>query len=163
MKKIKLLLLTAFGLGHMRPFSGTWGSTPPVILAGILILLGTPTAIYDGVLLAVLLVFSGVCVAWGGLAEERFGKKDPGQVVADEVAGQCIALMGLPAAAIATTTNAAISLLIAFIAFRIFDIIKPPPANGLQRLKGGWGILIDDLFAGVYALIAVQIVTRVIF
>lgn len=160
----RLLLVTTFGLGHMRPASGTWGSIPPVALAGVLILAGFGPAgsplVYHAALLCVLVVFSAACILWGQEAELRFGRKDPGQVVADETAGQCLCLLALPAGAVASFWPMAATLAGSFVTFRIMDIIKPPPARGLQRLPAGWGILIDDLLAGVYALVLVQLVAR---
>lgn len=163
------LLVTTGGLGTLRPAPGTWGSMPPVALAGVLILLGhapsasgTPALIYHGTLALVLVIFSAACVIYGRPAEARFGKKDPGSVCADETAGQCIPLMLLPAAATPNLVTTTFTLAGAFVAFRIFDILKLPPANGLQRVKGGWGILLDDLVAGAQALIVVQLVTRLV-
>jgi phosphatidylglycerophosphatase A len=102
----------------------------------------------------------------GDAAERRFGKKDPGSVVADEVAGQSLALMWLPwSIPNSGSGNARIiaTCAIAFFAFRLFDIIKPPPARGWQRFPGGLGILIDDIVAGFYALVATQILVRVLW
>lgn len=165
-----LLLLTAGGLGFMKPASGTWGSTPPPALALVLVgVLGRDgitrgdLLIVDATLVAVALVFSWACVKYGGVAETLFGRKDPGQVVADEVAGQAIVLLALPWRAFADAPSAAWNLALAataFLAFRLCDIVKPPPANGLQRLRGGWGILVDDLVAGVYAIVVTQLIVR---
>jgi phosphatidylglycerophosphatase A len=164
------LLVTVFGLGHMRPASGTWGSTPPPAIAlGLVWWLGrdglnaTDGWIISGTMVALGVAFSIFCVVWGPWSERRFGRKDPGQVVADEVAGQAIALLALPWRAMtdrdAVIWNLAVAAT-AFFAFRLFDIIKPPPANRLQALPAGWGILVDDLFAGVYALAATQVIVR---
>jgi phosphatidylglycerophosphatase A len=110
--------------------------------------------------LAILGLSFGIgCLVWGKGAESTYGKKDPGAVVADEIAGQSLALMWLPW----STTNSArviATCAIAFFMFRIFDIVKPPPARGWQRLEGGLGILIDDLVAGLYALIATQLIVH---
>lgn len=161
---LRFRLLTTFGLGHMRPASGTWGSLPPPILAAGLIALGMGPAgspvVYNGLLLLVLIVFSGACILYGDHAEARFGGKDPGQVVADETAAQCIPLMFLPAAAVATPLLAGFTLLYAFLCFRLLDIVKPWPARQIQETPGGWGILLDDLVAGVYALVLVQGASR---
>lgn len=129
--------------------------------------------LYHAILAAILVLFSWSCVAYGHAAEAHFGKKDPGSVCADETAGQAIPLMFLPAALPAWTAvsvdsridrwiQAAIVCGLAFLAFRIFDIIKLWPARSLQRLTGGWGILVDDLIAGVHAMIVVQVVVRVV-
>ena len=169
MNRAPLRLITTFGLGYMRPASGTWGSMPPVVVAGVMLWLGRGMAFlpdtnmwwsYHATMLLVLMVFSGACIRDGGAAEARFGKKDPGQVVADETAGQCLPLMFLPAGAVAGWGPTLMTLGLAFVSFRVMDIVKPWPARGLQRVPGGWGILIDDLVAGVYAMIVVQVVTR---
>lgn len=161
-------MLTTFGLGLMRPASGTWGSMPTVALAGALMLAGVrpcgdgllASVIYHGVLAAVLVSFSWACIAFGDGAEVYFGKKDPGSVVADETAGQAIPLMAIPAAATGTFWHLVATLAIAFVAFRVCDIVKAWPARGWQRYPGGWGILIDDLVAGVQAMVIVQLVVR---
>ncbi len=116
--------------------------------------------IYHGVLLTTFLFFGAACIVQGGRAEARFGKKDPSQVVADETCAQCLPLMFLPAEVLLRTDTALFTVLLAFVAFRVLDVVKPWPANGLQRLPGGWGILIDDLVAGVYAWGIVQVVAR---
>lgn len=164
------LLLTAFGLGHLRPASGTWGSTPPPALALVTLLavgahLDSMRWIVDAVLVVLLVVFSVACVRYGPWAEERFGRKDPGQVVADEVAGQALTLLALPWRPMVDFDAAKWNVMLAaigFVAFRLLDIVKPPPANGLQRLRAGWGILVDDLIAGVYAMIGVQVIVRMV-
>ncbi len=160
----RFLLLTTFGLGHMRPASGTWGSIPPVALALGLIAVGLAPAehpvIFNGIMLAIVLLFSHVCIHQGDEAEAWFGH-DPSEVVADETAGQALVLMFIPLAAPVTLGDwfrTLVLLAVAFLAFRILDILKPPPANGLQRLPGGWGILIDDLVVAVPAWGIVQLV-----
>jgi len=173
--KLPPLFLTAFGLGHLRPAPGTWGSALPAAIALLLVVgLGVNGfSARDGwiinvVLVLLLLVFSYACLAWGDWAEAWYAKKDPGQVVADEVAGQAIALLALPWRAIiddggmrwdALLFNT-IAAATAFLAFRLFDITKPPPAQQLQAWPSGVGILIDDIFAGGYALIATQLLVR---
>ena len=155
-------MMTGMGFGLLRPAPGTWGSLPPVALALVLAFADTNPRTIDMALAGLGMVFGLACLVWGEDAERRFGKKDPGSVVADEIAGQSLALMWLPwtlgnnARIIATGA-------IAFFAFRVFDIIKPPPARGWQRLPGGLGILIDDLVAGFYALIATHILVRVLW
>lgn len=158
----KDLTVTVGGLGHMRPASGTWGSTPPVIIWIILVLSGvSPRSMTMTLVMLLLLVLSGAgCVAFGRWAEGKYGKKDPGQVVADEVAGQAIALMWLPALGLGFGPEWLSTIapgIIAFLAFRMFDIIKIAPANQLQKVPFGWGILLDDLFAGLYANFGTQL------
>jgi len=155
-------MTTGMGLGLMRPAPGTWGSLPPVALAMVLAFAGTNPRTIDMALAAVGMVFGLACLVWGQSAERRFGKKDPGAVVADEIAGQSLALMWLPWS-IGNNARIIATCAIAFFAFRLFDIVKPPPARGWQRFEGGLGILIDDLVAGFYALVATQILVRVLW
>ena len=157
-------ILTTFGLGHMRPFPGTWGSLPTVAVAGILVVAGlgpaSNAALFNALMVAILLFFTFACAIRGDEAEAIFLKKDPSQVVADETAGQAIPLLFLPAAAFASPATSAWTLLLAFISFRIMDILKPWPAHQIQKYPGGWGVVLDDIVAGVYALIVMQVVTR---
>lgn len=175
----RLPLITVFGLGHMRPASGTWGSMPPVAIAALLWLMGaTPIApdapargiaaaagdqghaialaVYLATFACICFVFSAACIVQGAAAEAVFGH-DPAEVVADETAGQCLPLLALAIvpASFQSWQTAAAWLAAAFFAFRIFDILKPWPAGALQRVAGGWGILLDDLAAGAYAAAAV--------
>ncbi len=158
--KLQVLLLTAGGLGRIKPAPGTWGSLPPVVLAFAMASLAIPNWMTTVSLGLFGLAFSIACVRFGELGEAVFGKKDASEIVADEVAGQCIALMflpwRLPVDGDAWLWNAGLAI-IAFGAFRLFDITKPPPANRLQELPAGWGVLVDDLVAGVYALLLMQV------
>jgi len=169
---VQLALLTAMGLGYLRPAPGTWGSLPPVGLVLLVICLldsrsphGANLIIINGALIVLGGIFSFACLRFGGSAEVRFGGKDPSNVVADEVAGQSVALLLLPWRSLdqpdAWKWNLALTAT-AFLAFRAMDIIKPPPARQMERLPAGAGILVDDLIAGVYALILTQIAARLI-
>jgi len=153
--------ITVLGLGHMRPFPGTWGSIPSVLFAGLLIALGLSPAhhpfLYNALMLLVAILFTAGCIVQGSHAEAMFLKKDPSPAVADETAGQAIALMFLPVAGLASPLRAALTLLAAFILFRIMDILKPFPAYQMQKFPAGWGIALDDLMAGIYALAALQL------
>ena len=165
--RLPTALLTGFGLGLLRPAPGTIGSLPPVLLALILAWLLGPrlgAAQYawtiNLVLLALLIGFSFVCIAFGDSAEQIFNRKDPPDVVADEIAGQSIALLFLPWRSGPDPDALIWNLTIAstaYVVFRFMDIMKPQPARALQRLKAGWGILVDDLIAGFYALLVAQI------
>jgi phosphatidylglycerophosphatase A len=158
MNRLAQLSLTAGGLGLLRPAPGTWGSLPPVIVASAMAWFQSgPVAIHI-VLVLLLLAGSVSCLAFGDQGEQIFGKKDPGAVVADEVAGQAITLLALPWPS--DVESIAIVAAIGFVTFRVMDIIKPPPARGLQRLRGGLGILVDDLIAGVYAAVVTQLLVR---
>lgn len=143
-------LATFFGTGFLRPGPGTWGSAAATLLwlAAALFLhlsrfhLGVATT-----LAALVVTLVGIPAA--GIVAREAGKEDPGFVVLDEVAGQWIALIG------ATVRPA--DWLLAFLFFRIFDILKPPPARQLDRIHSGFGIMMDDVAAGAYALIVMCI------
>jgi phosphatidylglycerophosphatase A len=161
---LKAAAVSVLGLGHMRPASGTWGSTPPVAVAFALVWLGAAPRIVDLVLIIMGVAAAVACLRFGAWAQERYGRVDPRQVVADEVAGQCVALLALPwrDGPDALAWNVALAAT-AFFAFRILDIVKPPPARAAERLPAGHGILADDLVAGVYALIVTQLAAWVLW
>lgn len=162
---LALSVATTFGLGRLRPFPGTWGSLPPVVVAAALVGAGLGPAsvawLMPVLMAVVVVVFSWGCVAGADLAIARFGTKDPSQVVGDETAGMALALCALPASGFATPGLAALTLVYAFVAFRAFDVVKPWPAGAAQEIPGAWGILLDDLIAGVMALGLVWVVTSV--
>lgn len=146
--------LTAGGLGRMWPAPGTWGSLPPAALAFLMARLGCP-AWQVALAMVLLAVAAGVAtVRFGDLGERIFGKKDPGSVVSDEVAGQALTLVWLPWG-LGFAEDVALAAA-GFFLFRILDIVKPPPARGIQSVRGGWGILLDDLVAGAYGAIALS-------
>ena len=156
--------LTVFGLGRMRPASGTWGSMPAVVIAAGLILVvqnsAFPGAGYRAAMALGAVWFSMVCVLWGADAEARWGE-DPSEVVADEMAGQFVTLLMIPSAMLGTGDagwSVLLTLVGAFFLFRAFDILKPWPAGAMQRIPGGWGVLLDDLFAGAMAGLVIWIV-----
>ncbi|MDG2423203.1 MAG: phosphatidylglycerophosphatase A [Phycisphaerales bacterium] len=151
MSHTRLLVMTAGGTGLLKPAPGTWGSLPPVAIAFLLGLTGEAWAIQLG--MAVLVIFASItCIAFGPWAEQRWGRKDPGEVVIDEVAGQALTLLLIPWPWILPSISwLAIACGAAFIAFRLLDIFKPGPIGKLQELPAGWGVLVDDLLAGVLA------------
>lgn len=154
---MRMLLMTCFGTGLLRPASGTWGSMPAAALAWAMLLLGAPQAVYIGVLALWFVMFCVSCVVFGEWAEAKFGKKDAGQIVADEAAGQCFPLVFLASIGLSGFWDITFVVGAAFVLFRTFDVIKPPPANAMQKLHAGWGVLVDDLFAGLYAAITLGI------
>jgi len=142
------LVATFFGIGRMRPGPGTWGSAATVLMWAALAhklspALRTPMLIG----LAVFITLIGIPAATQ--VARSSGKKDPQFVVIDEVAGQLIALIAVP---LAWKT-----FLAGFILFRAFDIVKPPPVRQLERLPEGAGIVLDDVAAGIYAFVGMQL------
>ena len=122
--------------------AGTLGSA-----AGLLVWAVLPRfAAAHGV--AIVLIFA-VGVWSAGIAERHFRGTDPGPVVIDEVMGMLVTLFMVPVGWPGAAAG--------FVLFRIFDVIKPPPANRLERLQGGMGILADDFMAGIYANLALRV------
>lgn len=92
-----------------------------------------------------------LAVPVSGRAAAAMGREDPGCIVLDEVAGQLLASAVVPLFAYPTPLAAAAFWLLSFFAFRLFDVWKPGPIRGWQALPGGWGIVIDDVAAGILA------------
>lgn len=137
------LAATLFGVGHLPAAPGTWGS-----LAALLLWWTATRVVSAGWRIEAAIIFASVAVAIGipaaTLVAREAGRKDPKFVVIDELAGQLIALIGVP---VAWKT-----LLAGFILFRVFDTIKPPPVRQLESFPEGTGIVVDDIGAGLYAL-----------
>jgi len=143
------LVATFFGVGRLHPGPGTWGSAATVLLWWLLARSLPPAwQLWTAILLAALAVLAGIPAATR--VARACGLKDPQFVVIDEVAGQLITLIAAPVAWK--------SLLLGFILFRGFDIVKPPPVRQLERLPEGAGIVIDDVGAGLYGLAVMQLV-----
>ena len=156
------LLITFFGLGRMPLAPGTWGSLGAVVvwvgLWSACSAVGVPQAGLDAFVVLLVLLVSAGTIAWGPWAVETFGCPDPSACVSDEVAGQWLALLFLP---VVSVQSMGLVVGTQFLLFRLFDILKPPPARQLERLPAGWGILMDDLAAAVLANLVGQILFRV--
>jgi len=145
------MVATFFGAGRLRPAPGSWGSLAAALLWWLLASQLPPAARLPVILvLIVLSVAIGIPAAT--LEERGCGGHDPAHVVIDEVAGQLVTLIACPIVWQA--------LLAGFILFRVFDVIKPPPIRSLEKLPEGTGIVVDDLGAGVYALIVLQVLVH---
>ena len=143
-----MMVATFFGIGRMRPGPGTWGSAAALLLwAAIAYALPASRRTPVVIVLALLVTLIGIPAATR--VARASGTKDPQFVVIDEVAGQLIALIAVP---LAWKT-----FLAGFILFRAFDIVKPPPVRQLEKLPEGAGIVFDDIAAGVYALVGMQL------
>lgn len=107
----------------------------------------------------VVLLASVLCVSLAPAAIALTGRKDPGEVVIDEVAGQAVAFCAVPGAFWSQATSVQIwaTALAGFLLFRFFDITKIWPACRLEKLPAGWGILADDLWAGLYAMVVLTL------
>jgi phosphatidylglycerophosphatase A len=142
------LVATFFGIGLLRPGPGSWGSAATVLvwwLVSSWVMVSWQPFVAGS--LAAVAVLIGIPAAT--LVSRAARLKDPQFVVIDEVAGQLIAFIAVPVSWK--------SLLLGFILFRGFDIVKPPPVRQLEHLPEGFGIVIDDVAAGLYALILMQV------
>jgi len=141
------IVATFFGAGYGKPGPGTWGSVTALLLwaAFAFTLHPSTLALILAITIAIVL---GVPAAT--IVERESGRTDPGFVVIDEVIGQWITLIACPA----DWHHG----LIALVLFRLFDITKPFPIRRLERLPGGWGIVFDDVGAGLYALVVASLI-----
>jgi phosphatidylglycerophosphatase A len=137
-QRLALLIATVVGVGHAPFAPGTVASALTALALGVLSP-SRPTLVVS----VVMVVLIGTWASQN--AERSLGGKDPGAIVIDEVAGMALSVLVLP-----LTPGV---LIAGFVLFRVFDIVKPYPANALQRLPGGVGVMIDDLVAGLYALL----------
>jgi phosphatidylglycerophosphatase A len=136
-----LVCATALGVGYVPFAPGTFGSA-----VGLLVWRALPSSAPIQALVIVVLFAIG---SWSGtVAERHFGRADPSHVVIDEVVGMLVTLFFNPVGWVGA--------MVGFLFFRIADITKPFPANRLERLPGGLGIMADDAMAGVYANIALR-------
>lgn len=142
---------SCFGLGWLPVAPGTWGSLPPVIVFGLMCHFHVPSVATLIVMAALALAGAVVCVKCAPATIAAMGWNDPGEVVIDEFAGQAVTFFIAPF--LAGGASWAVVLL-GFVLFRIFDISKTWPIRKLEKLPAGWGILADDLLAGVYAGVA---------
>lgn len=163
------LAIATCGVGYLPVAPGTWGS---LVGVGIYLLLQSsffrfiqllppdsflrflPLPIFIATQLVVITVITLVGIWAASRTEKLARRKDPGKVVVDEVAGQLIALLPL----VPRLDPGWISILSAFLLFRLFDIVKPYPARRLEGLESGLGIMADDIVAGAYAAVATSII-----
>ena len=157
---MKRLLTSCFGLGYLPIAPGTWGSVPVVMVYAVMCYFQTPPQIVNVVMVFIAVTASAICIAFAPAAIKATGKKDPSEVVADEVAGQAIVFIGI--CSVDSIAIVVISM-VGFLAFRLFDIIKPWPCRELEKLPKGFGILADDLMAGFYALIMLRVFINIWF
>jgi phosphatidylglycerophosphatase A len=148
LRTLNYLVATCLGAGFSPVAPGTAGSLIAVLLFYFL----SPIPVWILIPVLLILFFAGV---YAGTRIEKEKGKDPSIVVIDEFVGMGISLMFLE--------KDWRIFLIAFIFFRLFDITKPPPINLSQKLAGGYGIMIDDMLAGIYALILTHLIVHFAF
>jgi phosphatidylglycerophosphatase A len=151
---------TFFGVGLLKPGPGTWGSITAMVLWGAVAIPLERNAIHgeEGfgfilvalLTLVVTLIATAIGIPAATLVARESGREDPGHVVIDEVAGQCLTL--------AVCRPDSPHALLALALFRLFDITKPWPIRKLEALPGGWGVMLDDLAAGLFGLIVLLVI-----
>jgi len=136
MRNFVLFAATAGGTGLLPKAPGTWSS---LFAAGLWLLLAPQLGLQAGLVIAVLLLGFWCC----GPAGKHFGIQDDPRITVDEVAGQWLALLWLPVQLG--------SVVLGFVLFRLFDILKPPPVRQLEAIPGAPGVMLDDVAAGLLA------------
>ena len=156
MKKIPFyhqLIATGLGVGHFPYGPGTMGALLAIIIwFPITLVTHYTTWLPITSLLILLFTFLG---AWSSTIAERYWGEDPSRVVIDEVVGQWITLLAVPA------IYSWWHILAAFILFRFFDIVKPFGIRKTEQFKGGWGIMADDILAGCYGAILLYLLCAI--
>ena len=150
--KNRLIVIFASGLGtgYSPIASGTVGTLVAIPLFILLSNWGSPGVLAGLIFIAVL----GIPAA--DHMERSLGASDPGKIVIDEIAGYLLALTGSP--------PDSVHIIAGFFLFRFFDIVKPPPVRQAeQHLRGGLGVVADDLLAGVYAWICLRLLEKFLF
>ena len=147
MDRLIMAIATGLGTGYLPIAPGTWGSLVALPLHFLLIRLSPQNYFISLGIIFVIAIFTA------GSAEKIIDRQDPGIVVIDEIIGMLITLIGAP-------TNVLVWL-VGFLAFRFFDILKPFPIRLIdQRIHGGIGIVMDDVLAGLYSLVLLQVICR---
>ena len=149
MRSLAKLLATCFYLGYIPIAPGTVGGS--LLGVGIYLLISQHNLVNLIVTLAVTLL-----AIWSsGKAEEIFGKKDDQRIVIDETAGMLVAMLWLP-------DKSMLYLGLGFAVFRVMDIVKPLGIKKLQAIRGGWGVVADDIAAGLVTNIILRIVMKIV-
>ncbi|UCD49159.1 MAG: phosphatidylglycerophosphatase A [Phycisphaerales bacterium] len=160
---MRRLIASCFGLGWLPIAPGTWGSLPPVMAFAIMAHFHAPAAAIVGVMVVFIVAASAACVACVPAVAALVGKTDPGEVVVDEVAGQAAAFLIIPLILPGDLSMKQCCFVtgLGFLLFRVLDISKPWPIKKLEALPAGWGVLADDLLAGVFAAVLLSICVKV--
>jgi phosphatidylglycerophosphatase A len=148
------LIATGFGLGRIPFAPGTWGSLGAFLIVGFVFNITAPENIFLGLLVATIIsFFAGMWATDIYLQSTK--NKDPSEVVVDEICGQLLAVTFIT---YNITTNIIparllIPYIVIFLFFRFFDIWKPWPCSALEKIKGAAGVMLDDVMAGIYAIL----------
>jgi phosphatidylglycerophosphatase A len=145
MKPFVLLLASGFGAGYVPIAPGTAGTLVAIPIFLFLSLISSP--LYELTILTFFFFASWI----SGEAERCWERKDHPRIVIDEIMGYLITMLWAP--------KTTLFIILGFFLFRFFDIVKPPPIRLTERVKGGYGVVLDDVLAGVYANIVLQIIS----
>ncbi len=153
MRRVAVLLATCFGIGYLPIAPATWASAATALVLFFVLPRAELPAFF-----ALTLVVTAMAILVCGPAEKTLGH-DARPIVLDEVAGMMVTVCGVPAIGLAQPPYA-VTLIAGFVLFRIFDVWKPPPVGRAQELPGGYGVVIDDVLAGLYSNLTLQILAR---
>jgi phosphatidylglycerophosphatase A len=155
-------IVSGGGAGFLRPAPGSWGTIPPATLYCLMLWFGPAEPLRSIILLAFAALASVLLILCGRWACAYYRQPDPGTVVLDEYAGFALSVIFMPVPAWCGDDRFRLFLFTAglYVLFRATDTLKLPPANWLERLPLGWGILLDDVAAGLQANIIAQIIVR---
>ena len=144
-----LILATGFGVGYSTLAPGTLGTL--IAIPIYLLLSRIPVPLYE----LTLVTFFFLSVWISEKAQTYFAKKDDQRIVIDEIIGFLVTMLWVP--------KSTFTIIVGFILFRFFDIIKPPPIRRLENLNGGYGVVLDDVVAGIYGNIILQVISYFTF
>lgn len=149
---LAMVIATGFGAGLIPLGPGTWGSLVGLLIAyGLIAACGADVLLLQNVLIAAGVITAALGIWSGTRAEFIFQQKDPSQAVIDEVCGQIITFSFIAPYLPRLGERWRLWMIVGFVLFRLFDIFKPYPINKLQGLAGGFGVMMDDVLAGIYA------------
>ncbi|MGQ9646475.1 MAG: phosphatidylglycerophosphatase A family protein [Thermodesulfobacteriota bacterium] len=148
MKSIILLLASGCGAGYVPAAPGTAGTAFAIPIFLVLSLISSP--LHELTILAFFFFASWI----SGEAERFWGRRDHPKIVIDEIMGYLVTMLWVP--------KTTLFIILGFFLFRFFDVVKPPPIRLLEKVKGGYGVVLDDVLAGVYANVVLQVVQLIV-
>lgn len=155
---LAVFIATGGGAGLIPFGPGTWGSLVGLLIAyGLIATFSANVVLLQNVLIAASVILAAVGIWAGTRAETVFSRKDAGQIVIDEVCGQVISFVFIAPYIAGLGGQWRWWMILGFLLFRAFDIFKPYPINKLQDLRGGFGVMMDDIVAGIYAAVLLSL------
>jgi phosphatidylglycerophosphatase A len=156
---LAIFLATGFGVGVIPYGPGTFGSAVGLLIAvGLISTFSLDVVVLQNALILASLLLAGVGIWASARAERCFERKDAGQIVIDEVCGQVMSFVFIAPYLARLGPAWRWWMLVGFALFRVFDMFKPYPINRLQDLEGGFGVMMDDVVAGLYTAALLSLV-----